>query len=229
MQQVRRQRLYEQVVEALVQYARADGLAVGDRLPPERALAEQLGISRPSLKQALIALEVQGLIETRHGGGSYLRSTELSGEPLESLLDRRTRLPDVLDAREALEVKLAALAAERHTEADAREIELSLEQMEAEIRKDGDIEQSDARFHRAVAAAARSAVLEKFMRQIGDEVAESRRESLRQPGRPSKSLAQHREIAREIRRGNPTGAAEAMRRHLGTVRDTQLLNWQPDL
>lgn len=230
MQQVRRQRLYEQVIEALAGYVRSEGLSVGDRLLPERALAEQLGISRPSLKQALIALEVQGLIETRHGGGSYLRSAELTGEPLEVLLGRRARLPDVLDAREALEVKLAALAAERRTGADLQEIDSALDGMEAGIGVGlEDVERADAKFHGAVAAAARSAVLARFMGQISDEVAESRRESLRQPGRPARSLEQHRRVARAIRLGDAVRAEDAMRHHLATVRDTQLLNWQPEL
>ena len=230
MQRVRRQRLYEQVIEALGLYVRAEGLTVGDRLLPERVLAERLGVSRPSLKQALIALEVQGLIETRHGGGSYLRSAELAGEPLEVLLGRKARLPDVLDAREALEVKLAALAAERRTGEDLREIDGALDEMEAGI--DGgleDVERADARFHAAVAAAARSDVLANFMGQIADEVAESRKESLRQPGRPPRSLEQHRRVARAVRLGDAAGAGEAMSHHLATVRDTQLLNWQPDL
>lgn len=230
MQQVRRQRLYEQVIEALARYARSEGLSVGDRLLPERALAERLGISRPSLKQALIALEVQGLIETRHGGGSYLRSAELASEPLEALLGRKARLPDVLDAREALEAKLAALAAERRTGEDLGEIDLALDEMEAGIGVGlGEVERADAKFHGAIAAAARSAVLAKFMAQISDEVAESRRESLRQPGRPARSLEQHRRVARAIRLGDAAGAGDAMQHHLETVRDTQLLNWQPDL
>ena len=230
MQRVRRRRLYEQVIEALAGYVRAEGLAVGEKLLPERVLAERLGVSRPSLKQALIALEVQGLIETRHGGGSYLRSTELASEPLEVLLGRKARLPDVLDAREAMEIKLAALAAERRTEEDLREIDGALDEMEAGIGIGlREVERADARFHEAIAAAARSAVLAKFMAQISDEVAESRRESLRQPGRPPRSLEQHRRVARAIRLGDAPGAGDAMGHHLATVRDTQLLNWQPDL
>jgi GntR family transcriptional regulator, transcriptional repressor for pyruvate dehydrogenase complex len=230
LQRVRRRRLYEQVIEALARYARSEGLAIGDRLLPERTLAEQLGVSRPSLKQALIALEVQGLIETRHGGGSYLRSTELASEPLEVLLGRKARLPDVLDAREAIEVRLAGLAAERRTEEDLREIDSALDEMELGIGVGlREVEWADARFHEAIAAAARSAVLATFMAQISDEVAESRRESLRQPGRPSRSLAQHRRVAHAVRIGDALEAGDAMGHHLATVRDTQLLNWQPDL
>lgn len=225
---IRKQRLYEQVLEALAQYVTDEELSVGDSLPPERALSEQLGISRASLKQALIALEVQGLIETRHGGGSYLRSTELVGESLDELMDRKDRLPDILDAREALETKLASLAAERRTEADSQELLGALDYMQSQVEAEGDVEAADARFHKAVASAAHSAVLDGFMRQMADQIAESRRESLRQPGRPAQSLGQHRRIAESIEAADAAAAEEAMRLHLSTVRDTLLLNWQPN-
>lgn len=229
LRQLHRQRLYEQVLDALAQYVAAEGLSVGDRLPSERSLSEQLGTSRSSVKQALIALEVQGLIETRHGGGSYLRSTKLTGEPLEKLIDRRDRLPDILDAREALESKLASLAAVRRTALDLQEIQDSLHYMQSEIDTDGDIENADAKFHKAVTSAAYSGVLEQFMGQMSGQIAESRKESLRQPGRPIQSLGQHWQVTRAIEAGDSNGAAEAMRQHIATVRNTLLLNWQPDL
>ncbi|CAM5660762.1 HTH-type transcriptional repressor NanR [Streptomyces tendae] len=110
-----RQRLYEQVLERLRQYVTDGGLRAGDRLPPERDLAQRLGVSRASVKQAIVVLEVQGLVEARHGGGTYLVRDSLDVEPVEKMVERRRRLPDVLEAREALETKLAELAAERRT------------------------------------------------------------------------------------------------------------------
>lgn len=228
LRHIRKQRLYEQVLEALAQYVADERLSVGDHLPPERALSEQLGISRASLKQALIALEVQGLIETQHGGGSYLRSTDLVGESLDELMDRKDRLPDILDAREALETKLASLAAARRTDTDSQELQASLDYMQSQVDAQGDVESADARFHKAVASAAHSGVLTGFMGQLADQIAESRKESLRQPGRPAQSLTQHRKIAENINAGDAAAAEESMRLHLSTVRDTLLLNWQPD-
>ena len=223
-----RPRLYEQVVQRLREHVADSGIGAGDRLPPERELAERLGVSRASVKQAIVVLEVQGLVEVRHGGGTYLLRANLDTEPVEELVARRRRLPDVLEAREAIETKAAELAAERRTDADLAEIDAALADMRAQVADGARGEAGDERFHGAITAAARSSLLAEFMRTIAAEIAESRVESLRQPGRPSKSLSQHERIAEAIRAGNPRGAATAMRQHLRTVSRVRLLSWDPD-
>ncbi|CAM03130.1 GntR family transcriptional regulator [Saccharopolyspora erythraea NRRL 2338] len=223
-----RPRLYEQVVQRLREHVADSGLGAGDRLPPERQLAERLGVSRASVKQAIVVLEVQGLVEVRHGGGTYLRRGRLDAEPVEELVARKRRLPDVLEAREALETKLAELAAERRTDEDLAEIDAALADMRAQIESGDRGEAGDQRFHAAVTAAAHSSMLAEFMRTIAAEIAESREESLRQPNRPSKSLAQHERIAEAIRDRQPRAAVTAMRRHLRTVSRVRLLSWDPD-
>ncbi|WP_435122714.1 FadR/GntR family transcriptional regulator [Amycolatopsis thermoflava] len=223
-----RPRLYEQVLERLRAYAADAGLRAGDRLPAERDLAQRLGVSRASVKQAIVVLEVQGLVETRHGGGTYLVRDALDAEPVERLVERRRRLPDVLDAREALETKLAELAAMRRTDEDLAALESALEFMASEIRDGGAGVEGDRRFHAAVTGAAHSALLAEFMEAIADQITESRNESLRQPGRPPRSLDQHIRIADAIRDRNPKTAAEAMRDHLRTVAEVRLLTWDPE-
>ncbi|MEV1006721.1 FadR/GntR family transcriptional regulator [Streptomyces sp. NPDC049881] len=222
-----RTRLYEQVVERLRSHVADGGLRAGDRLPPERELAQRLGVSRASVRQAIVVLEVQGLVEVRHGGGTYLVGDSLDAEPVERLMERRRRLPDVLEAREALETKLAELAAERRTEDDLAAIAAALDHMEREIAGGGHGVEGDRLFHAAVTAAAHSALLAEFMRSIAEQIAESRTESLRQPGRPARSLAQHRAIQEAIAAGRPGPAATAMRRHVRTVAKVRLLSWDP--
>ncbi len=223
-----RPRLYEQVVERLREYVQAEGLRAGDRLPPERDLAEWLGVSRTSVRQAIVALEVQGLAEVRHGGGTYLLRDRLDAEPLEAMIDRRRRLPDVLDARDALETKLAALAAVRRTESDLVEIDAALTAM-AEAVDRGELGVAeDQRFHAALTAAAHSALLAEFMAEISLSIAESRNESLRQPDRPGQSLEQHLGIARAVRAGDPEAAAHAMHLHVESVGQVKLLEWRAD-
>nr|WP_211207302.1 FadR/GntR family transcriptional regulator [Stackebrandtia nassauensis] len=223
-----RRRLYEQVLDRLRDYGTEAGLKAGDRLPPERELAQRLGVSRASVKQAIVVLEVQGLVEVRHGGGTYLLTDRLDTEPVDSLVERRGRLPDVLDAREALETRLAALAAERRTDADLTAIEQALEFMAAEIDNGEYGVEGDRRFHASVTAAAHSPLLAQFMKSIAEKITESRNESLRQPGRPRKSLAQHHRILDAIAEQAPGKAAEAMRRHVRTVAKVRLLDWDPD-
>ncbi len=223
-----RPRLYEQVVQRLREHVASTGLNPGDRLPPERELAERLGVTRTSVKQAIVVLEVQGLVEVRQGGGTYLRSTQVDPEPVDALVARKRRLPDVLDAREALETKLAELAAERRTDADLAEIDAALLDMRDQVAE-GDLgHEGDRRFHAAITAAAHSSLLAEFMRTIATDIAESRQESLRQPRRPPKSLAQHERIAEAIRSKSPRAAVTAMRKHLKTVSRVRLLDWDPD-
>ncbi|MFH8729969.1 MULTISPECIES: FadR/GntR family transcriptional regulator [unclassified Streptomyces] len=223
-----RPRLYEQVLDRLRAYVAEGGLRAGDRLPPERDLAARLGVSRASVKQAITVLEVQGLVEARHGGGTYLMRDSLDAEPVERMVERRRRLPDVLEAREALETKLAELAAERRTDEDLAALHAALDRMVADIEEGGHGVEGDRLFHAAVTAAAHSALLAEFMRSIADQVTESRTESLRQPRRPARSLAQHRAILDAIETGRPAQAAAAMRRHVRTVAKVRLLDWDPD-
>ncbi|MEV8022362.1 FadR/GntR family transcriptional regulator [Streptomyces sp. NPDC086554] len=221
-------RLYEQVLDSLRDYVAKGGLGAGDRLPPERDLAARLGVSRASVKQAIVVLEVQGLVEARHGGGTYLVRDTLDVEPVEQLVERRRRLPDVLDAREALETKLAELAAERRTDEDLAAIRSALARMATEIEDGAHGVEGDRLFHAAVTAAAHSSILAEFMRSITDQIAESRNESLRQPGRPPRSHAQHLAILEAIEARQPKKAAAAMRRHVRTVAKVRLLDWDPE-
>jgi GntR family transcriptional repressor for pyruvate dehydrogenase complex len=225
---VTRPRLYEQVMAQLRDHVERQSLRAGDRLPSERDLAERLRVSRASIKQAIVVLEVQGLVESRHGGGVYLRTDTLNPEPVAALVDRRRRLPDVLDAREAIETKLAECAALRRTEDDLTEIDAALDDMRTEIEAGELGEDGDRRFHTAVSAAAHSALLTEFMREIREGIAESRHESLQQPHRPPRSLAQHHRIAEAIRAQDAVAAAAAMKEHLDTVSRVRLLSWNPE-
>ncbi|MDG4863250.1 FadR/GntR family transcriptional regulator [Streptomyces sp. T-3] len=223
-----RTRLYEQVLDRLRSYVTDSALRSGDRLPPERELAQRLGVSRASVKQAIVVLEVQGLVEVRHGGGTYLVKDSLDVEPVEQLVERRRRLPDVLEAREALETKLAELAAERRTDEDLKALRFALAKMAGEVEEGRPGVEGDRLFHAAVTAAAHSSLMAEFMRSIAEQITESRHESLRQPGRPKRSLAQHWAILDAIEAGQGRAAATAMRRHVRTVAKVRLLDWNPD-
>lgn len=220
-------RLYEQLERLLRAYVKDRGLKPGDRLPSERVLATALKVSRVSLRQATVSLEVQGLLEVRHGGGIYVRSLDVDPERLKAMLTRRRRLPDVLEAREAIECMLARLAAQRRTESDLAAIESAAAAMAREIAEGGIGEAADRRFHLAIAQAAKNKLLLDVVKALEDPIQETRLESLSEPGRPPRSLADHRRIAAAIRRGDPRGAETAMRRHLEIVSDIRLLRWSP--
>jgi GntR family transcriptional regulator, transcriptional repressor for pyruvate dehydrogenase complex len=223
-----RRRLYEQLAARLLDYVEITGLGIGDRLPSERDLAEALQVSRASVRQATVALEVRGTLEVRHGDGIYLRSRPNDSGHLMELMTRRHRLPAILEAREALETQLAALAAVRRTAADVAAMDRALDAMDTDISADGVGEEGDRLFHEAVTRAARSPLLADFMASLAQPISETRRSSLGEPGRPPRSLKAHRRILEAIRRGDAPGARQAMRRHVNMVADVGLLRWAVD-
>ena len=201
------------------------GPVVGDRLPSERDLAEALQVSRASVRQATIALEVRGTLEVRHGDGIYLASLPNDSGRLMELMTKRHRLPAILEARVALETQLAALAATRRTDADIAAMDRALDVMAADVDADGLGEEGDRLFHEAVTQAAHSPLLADFMAGLAVPISETRRSSLGEPGRPHRSLTAHRRILEAIRRGDVPGARQAMRRHVNMVADIGLLRW----
>lgn len=220
--------LYERLVEHLRAYILEVDLTTGDRLPSERELAERLGVSRASVRQAIVVLEVQGVVEVRHGEGAFLR-VDRDTLALNQLMERKRRLPDIVDAREALEVKLAELAARRRTADDLAAIDQALDEMQREIDAAATGEAADEALHQSIVRAARSELLARLYATLVPDIAMSRRESLGQVGRPGEALAEHRRIADAIRRGDAPAAGAHMREHLRSVRAVKLLVRSPPL
>jgi GntR family transcriptional repressor for pyruvate dehydrogenase complex len=220
---VARPRLYEQLVEQLMDFIESAQLGPGDTLPAERDLAERLGVSRATLAQALVALEVLGVIDVQHGTGAVLVYRPNVPSVLKGLREHRNRLPEIVEARSTLEVKLAALAAERRTDEDMEAIEKALDVMADEVASGAKGAHGDELFHQAITGAAHSGVLAQLMTFIAEMILETRLESLGQPGRPEQSLASHRKIADAIKAQDPEAAAAAMLDHITLVSDVALL------
>src|SRR5258708_10719539 len=106
----RSRRLYEDVGERLGEFVRESSMKPGEQFPSERDLAQKLQVSRTSVRQSFVVLQALGFVDVRHGEGVFLRRTRGFGDSLAKLLERRRRLPDVLEAREALELTLTDLA-----------------------------------------------------------------------------------------------------------------------
>ncbi|WP_109472058.1 FadR/GntR family transcriptional regulator [Ornithinimicrobium cavernae] len=219
-----RPRLYEQIVQELLAHIREENLVAGDKLPPERELAQALDVSRASLAQALVALEVVGVVQVRHGGGAVILDRAAEDDLLlRAVREHRDSLPDIIDARSALEAKLAALAAERRIAEDLHAIDEALDLMASQVHAGERSLEGDRAFHEAVTRAGHSGVLARLMAEIGELILETRIESLSQPGRPEESLQQHRAVAEAIRAQDPMAAATAMTRHIATVSDVAFL------
>ncbi len=222
-QRLMRTRLYEQVAEQITTWISDNGLQAGDRLPPERELAGRLGVSRATLSQALVALEVIGVVAVRHGDGTVIAASAGQARIVDAIRAHADRLPEIIETRDALETKIAALAAHRRTTEDLARIDDALAAMEADVEAGGRGVEGDERFHGAVTTASHSLLLARLMDEIGDLIRETRIESLSQPDRPRSSLAGHRSIADAIRAGDADAAAAAMHAHVEMVSDVALL------
>lgn len=220
---VTRPRLYEVIVEQLCAYMADNDMAPNDRLPAERELAAKLGVSRASLSQALVALEVQGVLSVRHGDGAILIRRPTEERAIKALREHADRIPDIIEAREALEVKLAGLAALRRTEDEMAAIDAAIATMEDEITSGDRGVMGDEMFHEAITTAAHSSLLAKLMHEISGLVRETRIESLSQQDRPRASLEGHKRIADAVRRHDPVEAGRAMADHIMLVSDVPLL------
>jgi GntR family transcriptional regulator, transcriptional repressor for pyruvate dehydrogenase complex len=218
LQPIPRSPLYEQVVERLREFINAQQLRPGDRLMSERELAERLGVSRTSVRQALTALRVLGLVEIKHGDGVYLLRSphdvipSLASEIVGSEVDH----PMIWEVREAIEVQAARLAARRRSKADLRAMRAALDLMETAIAGGDDGIQEDRRFHTAIVEAAGNPLLRQLTEQLADVIDRTSQASLTLAGRPRVSLEAHRAILAAIEAQDEAAAAEEMRQHVMT-------------
>lgn len=220
LEPVRRTKVYEEVADRIRRLIAEGRLKAGDRLPPERELAERFGISRTSVRDAIRALEMVGLLEPRQGDGTVVLdlSPDALAQPLASILvHNRTLLADLLDVRKMIEPPLAARAAAFATPAEVAGLKEILKRQTEKAGRGELTTAEDSEFHYALARLARNPVALKVLDVLMDLLVESRERSLQVPGRLMKSLQGHRRIVDSITRHDARGAEAAMRQHLGEI------------
>jgi len=216
---IRRDKVYEGVAKQIERLI-LKKLQPGDKLPSERELAETLGVSRSSIRDAIRSLELIGMVEPRQGAGTIVR--ELSSQslvnPLANAIKRKEELiGELLDFRKMLEPQLAARAATRASPDELGEMEEILARQERKLRAGESTIAEDSEFHYAIALASGNSVVLKVLDTLMDLLRDSRERSLQQEGRPQKSLAGHRRILAAIKRRDSDAAKAAMRRHIENV------------
>jgi GntR family transcriptional repressor for pyruvate dehydrogenase complex len=213
-------RIYEEIVRQVKAMIAEGRLKAGDRLPPERDLAEKFVVSRTSVREALRALESLGLVEIRPGEGTFVRQVSIESlvEPLALLMvSQREAIGELFEARRLLEPSLAALAAERATPEEIQEMERILEEQAKEIAGGRTGLAQDAQFHTAIGAAAHNRAITRLAHAIMDLLTQSREESLNTPGRPTRSHEDHRRVLMAISRRDAEAARKAMLDHIEAV------------
>jgi GntR family transcriptional repressor for pyruvate dehydrogenase complex len=194
----------------------------GDRLPPERELAERFKASRNSVRDAIRVLEQRGLIESRQGDGTYVRtvSPEELAEPLALLLlQSHTQMRELWEARRILDPAVAELAAMRITDDELEELEAILDLQRTKVEGGMLALEEDTAFHYAIAQAAGNGVILRVLDTLVDLLRQSRERSLQQHDRPAYSLAGHVRILAALRARDPAATRAEMLQHLDEIEE----------
>lgn len=216
----------DRVVEHVRRLIEQGALGRGGRLPGERDLAQELGVSRPSVRSGLEALEAMGVVVSRRGAGTFIADgpPDLGKEPL-SLLASLYRLTavEMFEARLVLEVGIAGLAA-RHASADQlAAIADEVSEMFAALEDPRAFLLHDVRFHRAIASGCGNRVLAALMEMVAAQFYELRRQTINRARDLKQSAEMHRRIYRAIRARDAVAAQAAMAEHLDLARHAQTL------
>lgn len=231
MFEVTRQRLPEQVAAALLDYIDSLALKPGDRLPPESKLAADFGVSRQVVREALRSIEAKGVIHTVNGTGtviSLLGADTLRFYFERAITARSTGMVELMEVRRGIEMQAAALAAERRTDEDMRQIDQVIADMRTHLHEPLTYADLDVRLHLLVADATTNRPLCLLIESIRDVVKESVLEGLRSrhsTAEINRVQELHEHIAERIRAGDSEGAMRAMMRHfddavMAMVRET---------
>ena len=220
IQTVRTQRLHEGLGDKFRALIQEGSLKPGDRLPSERVLAEQFQVSRSSVREAIRSLELQGLVVSKRGSGTFINTDNLESMAAliaSTLSAGNGALKHIFEMRHILEPQIAALAAQRADQEQIHEMERILETQSEEIRNGRTGADADTAFHFSLAAATQNSALMKLVSAVEDILHRSRHRSFQEPGRPQRSLESHRNILKMVQLGDADGARRAMEHHLTMV------------
>lgn len=215
-------RLYKQVVEQVMALIASGELAPGDRLPAERALADQLEVSRASVRQALTVLEISGAVQVKAGSGVYVcQPTQDVSDTAATLTELAAPL-EILETRLLFEPGVARLAAGRRSDDDITAMQQLITTMGEELAEGKDSWEADWGFHEALGRATQNPSIEHFTvvlrGQMGERVwALMRHRNLGHAERSTRYLNDHAAILRAIRRGDAVRSESLMTRHINHV------------
>src|SRR5918998_1020262 len=219
-QQIRRVKLRDQVADMLLDMISSGDYGAGDRLPPERILVEQIGVSRTVVREALNLLETRGLIRIEHGRGAVVSAN--GAHALHNNLGFLLRMEpstlwELMEMRKALEVEVAGLAAERSTTDDIAIMRDVLDRMRENINAPEGYVDADVEFHNLLARSARNRVFLMMMEPIVDLLLASRRLTGSKQANAKRALRAHEAILKKVEAKDVEGARMEMRKHLVTT------------
>lgn len=207
----------ELVVQRIKELLERGELKAGSRLPPERELADMLHISRPSLRTALKALSVMGIINAKPGAGTYIAESlpEVFTEPMRFMtLINNTSDEEMFETRLIIEAGLAELAAERASDEDITAMNVELDAMRTYISDPENYLKHDILFHKAIAKAANNKLMSGVMDTVSQLLFKLRRQTIRHAGDFEEAIEWHQKIIEAIKKHDPKRAKETLTGHL---------------
>lgn len=215
-------KIYEKVAEQIKRQIVEGKLQPGEKLPSTREFSERFQVGRSTIREALSALKAMGLVESRQGEGSYVRSNmpeQVSMPDFESMQLSRETVLELLEARKSLEVSNAAIAAEKRTEEDLETFEGILATMQENLGNEAEGEKADMLFHLTLARATHNTIMVRLLETISGQMESAIRGTRRLQMYSNRSVSaqlwrEHQNIYAAIRAGDPIAAQDAMREHL---------------
>lgn len=214
-------RLHDDIVRQIVRQIVHGALKPGTALPAEPVLAQQFGVSRTVIREAMRILVSKGLLTVKHGSGMWVQPANKWDQLDPVLLIEQVcagrddgLLNEMIEVRRLLEPEAAALAAERRSAEDLASLRIALAGMAAVLNDPDSYTRHDIEFHERIFTAAQNRLLREALRPVAEALRVGRLLSIRQPGAPEKSLAGHEEIYAAIEHGDIDAARMATRRHI---------------
>ena len=220
---VRSSRLYEQIVQQVEESIHRGTLKTGDKLPPERELAQQFGVSRTAVREAVKALREKGLVEAYPGRGTFIM--EANSHPIRLSLDRMVKAGQgegsryLTEVREMMEPEIAAMAAERADAEDLAALRECVAVMDGTKRDPDAFIEADLDFHLALAEAAANPIILSLIDSIVGLLREQRMGIFQVEGGPERGQYHHKRILEAVEHRDSGGAREAMKAHMRQVRE----------
>lgn len=222
---IKKTRIAEEVADRIRMLILDGTFPAGRPMPSERRLRERFGVSRGSIRDALRILETIGLLETRHGQGTFPKELTVDRlvSPLASVMTYRQDLQnELMDVRRMFEPAVARAAATRATEEDFADLQRILDTQRRKLKTGQSAIVEDTAFHAALARSTRNRVVMSIMAILNDLLVESRKQSLKQKGRPQRSVEGHEAVVAALRCRDAEGAARAMYKHINQIANLQL-------
>jgi GntR family transcriptional repressor for pyruvate dehydrogenase complex len=220
LKEVRKEKIFEDIVRQIHRLIKTGRLKAGDKLPPERDLAQAFKVSRASVREAIRVLESAGLVKTHVGDGTYVETGSIENlvKPLATVVaGGRESLMEIFAVRKMFEPHLAYLAAEKATGDEISELKRILGRQREKMGNRALVTAMDYSFHLFLAKMAKSQVFLKLYTTLAELINQTREEFLQEGDRPKKSIEGHEEILLAIEKRDPTLAKKAMSSHLRNI------------